>query len=264
MSAATTAIREPERRAVILGASNVIRGISAVVATAQAASGSPLDLMFACGHGRSYGQTSCVLGRTLPGIVPCGLWDAWKQRPAVPTSALLTDVGNDLLYDVSVSQITDWVRTCCDRLRPVCERLIITELPLVSLRTLQPRRFQLMRTILFPKSRLSLEQALDRAEQLNANLVDLANQFEASVLHPRSEWYGYDPIHIRAPHYQSAWSEILQGWTDAEIEPPNPSGWLNWLRLRRLRPEKRKLFGVPQAHSQPAACLANGTQLSFY
>lgn len=264
MSATSTAIPEPRRRAVILGASNVIRGITAVVATAQAACGPSLDLMFACGHGRSYGQTSCVLGRTLPGIVPCGLWDAWRQRPAVPASALLTDVGNDLLYGASVSQITEWVRVCCDRLRPHCDRFVITELPLVSLRTLQPGRFRVMRSILFPQSRLSLEQALDRAEQLNTNLVDLASQYQLTVLRPRPEWYGYDPIHIRTRHYQSAWSEIIGEWTETEIQPPNPSGWLNWLRLRRLRPETRKLFGMHQTQPQPAANLANGTRLSFF
>ena len=58
------------------------------------------------------------LWRELPGIVECGLWDALAQRPPAPTVALLTDIGNDLLYDVPVPQIVSWVETCLDRFSP--------------------------------------------------------------------------------------------------------------------------------------------------
>ena len=72
------------RRAVVLGASNVYRNLGTVVATAQATWGRPLELLIAAGHGRSYGLWNSVLGYSVPGIVHCGLWDAFAARRDVP------------------------------------------------------------------------------------------------------------------------------------------------------------------------------------
>ena len=47
----------PSRRVILLGASNLTRGISTVVEIAKTKWGSPLDIMSALGHGRSYGKT---------------------------------------------------------------------------------------------------------------------------------------------------------------------------------------------------------------
>ncbi len=92
-------------RAVLLGASNLTRGISTVVETAQIVCQRPLEILAAAGLGRSYGIDSRVLGRTLPGIVHCGLWNTLSQKRPIPTYALITDIGNDILYSVEVSQI---------------------------------------------------------------------------------------------------------------------------------------------------------------
>ncbi|MCZ6542107.1 MAG: hypothetical protein O6768_00410, partial [Planctomycetota bacterium] len=92
-------------RVVLLGASNLTRGISRAVGIAQAILGTPLEVLIAMGHGRSYGQRSRVLGRSLPGIVDCGLWDALLHGSGRPTYALLTDIGNDVMYGASVPSI---------------------------------------------------------------------------------------------------------------------------------------------------------------
>jgi hypothetical protein len=99
----------PRHRIVLLGASNLTRGISTVVESAQQIWGGPLDVCCALGHGRSYGWTSNFLGRSLPGIVGCGLWPALESRPKLPTAALITDIGNDLMYGAPVQQVLLWV-----------------------------------------------------------------------------------------------------------------------------------------------------------
>src|SRR5262245_2033911 len=81
-------------RIVLLGASNLTRGISTVIETAGSILGRPLEVLAAFGHGRSYGMSSSVLGRSLPGIVDCGIWQSLAARPPVSTSALITDIGN--------------------------------------------------------------------------------------------------------------------------------------------------------------------------
>ena len=144
------------RRVVLLGASNLVRNIATVVQTACAAWGGPANVLMAAGHGRSYGRASCVFGRTLPGIVECELWQTLARQPAVPTAALVTDVGNDILYGAEESTIALWVEFCLIQLRLAGARIVMTELPLDNLRNLQAWRFRLFRTVLFPQSRFDL------------------------------------------------------------------------------------------------------------
>ena len=58
---------------VVLGASNVSRGLARLAAVARARQPGPVDLFVAAGHGRSYGANSRVLMRRLPSILWSGL-----------------------------------------------------------------------------------------------------------------------------------------------------------------------------------------------
>ena len=78
---------------------------------AQASWGQPLDILAALGHGRGYGLESRVLGRRLPPILECGLWEALDRRPPCETAALLTDIGNDLVLGAEPEQLIEWVRS---------------------------------------------------------------------------------------------------------------------------------------------------------
>ena len=102
-------------RAVLIGASNLTRGMATSLKTVQTIWPPPMEILVAAGLGRSYGLTSRILGRSLPSILTCGLWEKLKQGPSLPTAALLTDVGNDLLYGASVKQLVSWVDTCLER-----------------------------------------------------------------------------------------------------------------------------------------------------
>jgi hypothetical protein len=254
----------PNRRVVLLGASNIARSISIVFDSARHAWGSPLDIVAATGHGRSYGMSSRVLGRTLPGILQSGLWDALATRPPAPTAALLTDIGNDILYGASAEQITHWVERCLKQLTPVAQQVTVTQLPLASLEELGAIRFLAMRTILFPKSRLTLGDALTAARELNANVTTLAEQHKAMIIKPARDWYGVDPIHIKRGHQPHAWQQILRSWNPDEDIAPARHSLLRWASLRRIRPQTRHIFGFQQQQVQPARRLPDGSFVSLY
>jgi hypothetical protein len=255
----------PQRRVVLLGASNIARSLSIVIDSARNVWGSPLDIVAATGHGRSYGMSSCVLGRTLPGILQSGLWDALAQRNPAPTATLLTDIGNDILYGASAKQITDWVERCLMKLCPISERIAITQLPITSLADLGSARFIMMRTILFPKSRLTLNDALATARTLNGNVVELATRFDVSIIEPKRSWYGFDPIHIMRRQQLDAWQHIFQSWSlDNNNVPTAQHSMIHWARLRCMRPQSRYLFGVHQQQEQPARRLHDGSVVSLY
>jgi hypothetical protein len=260
----------PTRRVVLLGASNLTRAIATVLRIARAAGDGPLDAWAALGHGRSYGQRSVVLGRALPGIVECGLWDALNGAPSLPTTALVTDVGNDILYGTPVDRIAGWVEVCLDRLAAAHARPVLTALPLANLNTLTERRFRFFRSVLFPLSRLTLAEATDRARSLDARLRDMALARGLRLIEPRATWYGIDPIHIRMRHWPTAWGEILSAMSAQacpSVSDPTPravSALAHWLRLRLLAPDRRWLLGIEQHRAQPALRLGDGSTVSIY
>ena len=91
--------------------------------------------------GAAYGLTSRVLIRELPAISDCGLWDVLQRGPSRPTSALITDIGNDLFYGATVTEILAWVTSAIDRLAARDARIVMTLLPLDVADTISPWRF---------------------------------------------------------------------------------------------------------------------------
>jgi len=71
-----TATSRPGHRAVLIGASNLTRGMATALQTVQTIWHPPVEMLVAAGLGRSYGLTSRILGRSLPSILSCGLWES--------------------------------------------------------------------------------------------------------------------------------------------------------------------------------------------
>ena len=253
-----------KRRIVLLGASNLVRALPTVTDLARASGKVPLEIMAAVGHGRSFGLPSQVLGRTLPGIRGCGLWQGLQERPSLPTVAVITDVGNDILYDVPNETIAAWVTSCVDDLSTQSAQALLVGLPLVALEQLGELRFTLLRTCLFPRARISLREALARARDLNARLEALARTRNVTLIHPPGEWYGLDPIHIRGRWIARAWQEILSELSaTATLGVPRIRFWTR-IRWYAYLPHERQIMGVTQRREQPCAMFRDGTTLSLY
>ncbi len=252
-------------RFVALGASNLTRGLPAVVAAARDAWGKELEVLAALGHGRSYGAESRVLVRTLPAILDCGLWAELQRRPRLPTRALVTDVGNDIPHGRPAGRIVAWVGECLERLRAAgADEIALTDLPMAGLRRLPPLAYLLFRTLYFPTSRLPLAQAVAEAEAVSAGLAALARRHRARLVQPRPEWYSFDPIHIRRRPQRHAWSEILG-------RPARPDdglrvGFGDSVELYRLqlRPERQRLLGMRQVTPQEGHRLRSGGRIDLY
>ena len=255
----------PARRVVLLGASNVTGAIATILETALRFWEGPLDVLAALGNGRSYGLRKAWLGRELPGITSCGLWETWERRLPAPTAALVTDIGNDLLYEVPVPEILGWVEACVDRLQRADARVVLTALPLCNVAHVSPRTFTLIRSACFPRCRLGFAALVDRAQELDRQLRQLARARGLLLAEHRPEWYGLDPFHIRARHWPAAWREILSPWSrQTPVPAVPPASFRNRLYLRLLAPERRWLFGWEQRRPQPAGRLPDGTTVALY
>ncbi len=280
---------------VIIGASNVTLSLP-VIWAGVAGSSSPRRLLVAAGHGRSFALPNTVLGRMLPSILECGLWNAlgelqshgvvtgrrernreglpvgWvsdltttksgvetESRPAIPndapTKALITDVGNDILYGASVGQIVGWVRECVARLQSLGVETRMTHLPLDSLRSLSRRRFLFFRKLLFPASVLSYEAALSSAEELDAALAELSVTAGLECAAPQPHWYGLDPIHIRRRARPEAWQQFLTPLVEG-FSPRHPGPLAQqrvWIQKAAVRWRGSREFVTPQP------CLTEGS-----
>jgi hypothetical protein len=238
---------------------------SVIVGTARRIWGEPIEIMAAMGHGRSYGRDSMVWGRKISGIFPCALWQDLLARPPLPTTALVTDVGNDLLYDVPVDQLIEWVSGCLDRLAAVGAATIITELPLASVERLSDARFHLFRRLLFPRSRHSRNDVLAASRDLNARLIALGGSRNTSVIPVSGAWYGFDPIHLKRRVRHRAWPAMLASWrapADALIEQ-RASLWMS-AYLACLAPHERTWFGIKRCCAQPSGRMTDGSTISLY
>jgi hypothetical protein len=248
----------------MLGASNLAIHLPTIIETARLIHGEPVDVLIAGGHGRSYGMTTSVLGRVLPGITQCGLWSDLERRPATSTTALVTDIGNDILYGQRVEEIADWVEECLARLSRVANTLAVTELPLETTHALSHRRFLFFRSLFFPSCRLTREEALSRSKQLNERVAEAAAKYGATIVKQSPEWYGFDPIHIRRTRSARAWREILGPWSPESEVVLAQLSVLRWIAVRRLRPLERRLWGRVERCDQPAGRLPDGTTISLY
>lgn len=252
-------------RVVLLGASNLRLGLPLIVRHAQRVFDGPLELLVAHGFGRSYGRWSSVPGRALPGILQCQLWDDLSRRPSLPTFAMLTDVGNDLLYGFTSEQLLAWVSRCVARLSEYDARLVFTELPISSLQTVGELRYQVFRRIFFPPSKLQLQDALSHAANTNRGLQQLALSTSSPLISMPKAWYGVDPIHIRRRFRNVAWQAVVDAWSVAAASPQ--AGRLsvkNRLSLEFGSPAERRLLGRRTTCRQPSIVWDDGTTVSLY
>lgn len=252
-------------RIVLLGASNVTKGISTILGTAQRLLGSPLDVRCAIGHGRSYGARSTVLVRSLPGILESHLWQTLEDDDPLPTYGLIADIGNDVMYGSPPTQIGQWINQCITRLRAHDARIVMTSLPLARIERLNELHYSIARSLLFPSRSMTFEQAKERARAVHGELEVLAANHDLPLVEMPGSWYGVDPIHIRARCKASAWREILSHWVDDAQHVQRAAGSLRrWMKLRAASPEQWWLLGTERGRQQPAVTLDDGTTVSLY
>lgn len=212
----------------------------------------PVDLFLAIGHGRSYGATSRVWLRRLPSILRSGLWRALDREPAGGPAgcALVTDIGNDLLYGFPPAQVADWVHECVGRLADRGLNVAITRLPLASVRRVGAVRYRALRTLYVPGCPLTLPGLLVAAADLDDRVARIAASSGATLLEQPGAWYGIDAIHVRRRRLDELWHAAADAWGLPDGPSPRPSlGEWAWLGTRAA--EVRSLAGVMRYTPQP-------------
>jgi len=268
-------------RVILLGASNLTRMLPTMLLMLPGALGaSAVDVIAAIGRGRSYGTRSRLLGRTLEGIVECGLWDAINAGDRrAPAFALITDIGNDIMYGQPLGTIVEWVETCAVRLARHGARLVITPPPMASIERLTPSRYRFVKRLFFPNQPITFDEAIGKARLLDEMVRDLARRRGATLVEHDRAWYGFDPIHVGSRRFHDACARLLRPWmTEAPGVPGAPEtsaagaisrgGAVEVGRMAAAvtlaRPLRWERFGRVFITPQPALRLPGGSLVWLY
>ncbi len=207
---------EPDdwQNVILLGASNLTLGWVPLLKSLQTTVPGPLDVRASLGMGRSYVDWSGFWLRRLPGIIDCGLWKNLPTSGSKPPLILVTDVGNDIVYQHSPERILKATTECIQRLRDwrPDAKIVMTGLPIDSVKSVGPVRFVIARSVLFPGCRMPFSEILARSESLEQSAQQFAQQNNIPYLIPQAEWYRTDPIHVIKPLRESVFQQFFSHW----------------------------------------------------
>jgi hypothetical protein len=176
----------------------------------------------------------------------------------VPARALVTDVGNDILYGFPPGQTLAWIDDAIRRLREHTGDIVVTGLPMTSIRRVSPAKFKVFCAVLAPSCTLPLHDVVERAAAVDAGLAKLAAEHGAQFVPLDPAWYGLDPIHIRRRHWRGAWQRILG--TDVTLR----AAPIEALRLYAMRSERESWFGKERRTAQTGRAFSSGARVWLY
>lgn len=255
-----------KNRIILLGASNLTLSLRLVIHLMQQRFGGPSEVLAAIGHGRAYGVASQMLARGLPSIADCGLWPQLYSLEPRPTYALLTDIGNDILYESAPEQILQRIEWCIGQLQQHSAQIVVTNLPMASIESLSEWRYTFFRTLFYPSCRLSRDETVNRARVVYQGLIDMASRLHFRLTEQEPVWLGLDGIHVnywqRRAFYQHMLGQLPAPGDQHTSAERKQASWLTW----QLRPQfaYKTVLGCEIYCQQPSGQLADGSTIFKY
>ncbi len=216
---------------VLLGASNLWNSLPWAVAHCQSLEVE--QLLVACGPGRSFATRAGTPVASFPGILQCELFDVLEGEGEA--SALITDIGNDLIYAQTPRLLAGWISEVLDRLQSLGVTCRLTELPLTSIERLPPWFYYLFRGLYYPGSKVTHEEMMERLQELNQMLLSLCRRRQVELLPALPQWYSLDRFHLSPWKFEAVWSQWLGGRS-------NRPCWRAYL----FEPRRYWFFGRPR------------------
>jgi hypothetical protein len=255
-----------KNRIILLGASNLTLSLRLVIDLMQQRIGGASEVFAAIGHGRAYGCFSEMLLRGLPGIADCGLWRQLDTSDTQPVCALLTDIGNDIMYELPPAKVLLAVEWCIKQLLSHSAQIVVTGLPIASIERLTETRYTFFRNLFYPCCRLSRNEAIARVRTIHAGLVEMAARYRFTLVEQQACWFGADGIHVKFKRRADYYRNVLSGFTEADHEPepgyddrPSLPFW-----QRRATFAYKTILGREFVCPQPSGLLLNGSKVFKY
>jgi len=122
--------------------------------------------------------------------------------------AFITDIGNDLLYNVTGEGLTQALASVIARLKEVRADILVTPIHPLLTQILTPQLYSFFRTWLYPKSRVPYEQVIAGIESINRFLESEERAGHLSRVWGMEAFLGWDCVHY-------GWFRATGAWTRA-------------------------------------------------
>lgn len=226
-----------DQRIYLFGASNLWFSRHAALTEVRRRFPGRLEIGLACGPGRAYGLAAgnpVARYHALKDVV-------FQESSEVPTLAILSDVGNDIAYGQPPERVVNWVAELAQRLEDQGVEVVVTGVPVETLKTLHPVLFALMLRMYFVGAGDVTQSHINgRLEALEDGLREMCQDKGYIFLDTQPDWYGPDRFHLRPSAFQGCWQHWLGRLSPATPQEHRP---LSWAQTVKLRPADYWFFG---------------------
>ena len=195
---------------VLLGASNLARGYSALTRHLSK-NISTSEFLNALGPGRGYCARGGLLNFTYSPIGECKVMEsarAYAER-GFRMTVLLTDIGNDIMYGVPESSLIECLDTLIEKSLQMNAEVFLTSIHVDVSKDMGKTSFKLLKSIFYPNSPVTFDQADSAVKKLNHYLAEKSLQNErVHLVSGLGEFCGMDKIHYGLFKSHLAWSRV--------------------------------------------------------
>jgi hypothetical protein len=195
---------------VLLGASNLARGYSAL--TRHISKNIPAGkFLNALGPGRSYCSRGGLLNLTYCPIGECSVLELAKvyAERGFRITVLLTDIGNDIIYGVPESSLTESLDTLIKKSIQMNAEVFLTSIHVDVSKDIGKTSFKLFKSIFYPKSPMTFDQADSAVKKMNHYLAEKSLKNErVHLVSGLGAFCGLDKIHYGLLKSHLAWSRV--------------------------------------------------------
>jgi hypothetical protein len=195
---------------VLLGASNLARGYSAL--TRQISKNiSASEFLNALGPGRGYCARGGLFNFTYSPIGECRVMESAKvyAERGFRMTVLLTDVGNDIMYGVPESSLIECLDALIEKSLRLNAEVFVTSIHVDVSKDMGKTSFKLLKSIFYPNSPVTFDQADSAVKKLNHYLAEKSLQNDrVHLVSGLGAFCGLDKIHYGLFKSHLAWSRV--------------------------------------------------------
>ena len=200
---------------IFLGASNLARSLDGLkICIKRCMLPRAASFLHAIGPGRGYVSRGGILNAVYSPILDSGIFEEVRRKRIKNQQvvALITDIGNDIMYDASPDKIIGGLQYLYNLLDAFETNIFITSIPVDLKNDISELCFHILRKVYFPNSPVTYSQASNNIKIINQFILQSSNQ-RISVINDMKPFYGIDKIHYSIQKSQLAWSHIARKLT---------------------------------------------------
>ncbi len=193
-----------------MGASNLARGYRALThCLVSGLAPQRVEVFNAMGPGRGYCAWGGIFNIRYPSIGSSGILESARAHADrdCRVVALITDIGNDIMYGVPASEIIACLDTLLQKLNALNAEVFVHPIPLDFSKDVSKRQFRILKTIFYPRSAIDYHQAQEAVSAINDFLRTQAGG-RIHLLPGAKDFCGVDKIHYSIFRSHKAWSRV--------------------------------------------------------